>query len=149
MAASVKTLESYGFLACRPKRANTCRVPVVRAAVVLAALFVSSSAIAAPPPSEPRLGWPADGRLDGVYAHIGMIGQPWFPHFLDRIAAAGMNAVVVDGKDYSGWITYPSTIPLAGETHAASHAVLGSLPRLVHAAHERGVRVVLRLASAA
>ena len=146
MAASVKTLESYGFLACRPKRANTCRVPVVRAAVVLAALFVSSSAIAAPPPSEPRLGWPADGRLDGVYAHIGMIGQPWFPHFLDRIAAAGMNAVVVDGKDYSGWITYPSTIPLAGETHAASHAVLGSLPRLVHAAHERGVRVVLRLA---
>jgi len=121
-------------------------VPGVRAAIVFAALCLTSSAIAEPPPPEPRLGWPENSRLDGVYAHIGMIGQPWFPHFLDRIAAAGMNAVVVDGKDYSGWLTYPSAIPLAGETHAASHAVVRSLPGLVHAAHERGIRFLMRLA---
>jgi hypothetical protein len=117
-----------------------------RAAVLLTALCATSPALAESPSSEPRLGWPDDGRLDGVYAHIGMIGQPWFPQFLDRIAAAGMNAVVVDGKDYSGWLTYPSKIQLAGETRAASHAVLRSLPALVHAAHERGVRVLLRVA---
>jgi len=115
------------------------------AALVLAAVCLTGPALAASPPSEPRLGWPEDGRLDGVYANIGMIGQPWFPRFLDRIAAAGMNAVVVDGKDYSGWLTYPSVVPLATETGAASHAVLGSLPGLVHAAHERGIRVLLRL----
>jgi hypothetical protein len=56
-----------------------------------------------------------------------------------------MNAVVVDGKDYSGWLTYPSAIPLATETHAQSHAVLHSLRDLVHAAHARGVRVLLRV----
>ncbi len=99
----------------------------------------------APAPEEPRLGWPADGRIAGPYATIGMIGAPWFRSFLDRIAQSGMNAVVVDGKDYSGWITYPSTIPLASETRAQSHAVLKSLPDLVHAAHARGVRVLLRV----
>ena len=101
--------------------------------------------MAAPPPTEPRLGWPDDGQLNGVYAQIGMIGQPWFPKFLDHIAASGMNAVVVDGKDYSGWLTYPSAIPLAAETHSASHAVLKSLTELVHAAHERKVRVLMRV----
>jgi len=105
----------------------------------------TSTVAAAEPPSEPRLGWPEDVSLTGVYAQIGMIGQPWFPRFLDRIAAAGMNAVVVDGKDYSGWLTYPSEIPLAGDVHASSHAVLKSLPGLVHAAHQRGVRVLLRV----
>ncbi len=95
---------------------------------------------------EPRLGWPADGRLAGLYATTGMIGAPWFGKFLDRIAHNGMNAVVVDAKDYSGWITYPSTIPLATETHAQAHAVLRSLTDLVHAAHARGVRVLLRVA---
>jgi hypothetical protein len=54
--------------------------------------------------------------------------------------------VVLDGKDYSGWLTYPSAIPLAAETHAASHAVVHSLPALVHEAHEKGVRVVMRIA---
>jgi hypothetical protein len=94
---------------------------------------------------EPRLGWPADGRLAGLYATVGMIGTPGFNGLLDRIARSGMNAVVVDGKDYSGWLTYPSTIPLAAEVHAQSHAVLRSLPDLVHAAHARGVRVLLRV----
>jgi hypothetical protein len=99
-----------------------------------------------PADSEPRLGWPEDGQITGVYAHIGMIGTPGFSKFLQQIATNGMNAVVVDGKDYSGWLTYPSSIPLAVETHAASHAVLKSLQRLVHDAHQRGVRVLLRVA---
>jgi hypothetical protein len=120
--------------------------PRAIAALGLAVCCVTVPAAAAPPPAEPRLGWPDDGRIAGVYAQIGMIGQPWFPKFLGRIAAAGMNAVVVDGKDYSGWLTYPSDISLAVETKSASHAVLRSLTALVHSAHERGVRVILRLA---
>jgi hypothetical protein len=115
------------------------------AALALAASCVTFPAAAARPLAEPRLGWPENGRIHGVYAQIGMIGQPWFPKFLERIAAAGMNAVVLDAKDYSGWLTYPSDIPLAAETRSASHAVLRSLTALVHAAHERGVRVLLRI----
>jgi hypothetical protein len=116
-----------------------------RSGVALAALCVTASAWAGAPPAEPRLGWPDDGQIAGLYAQIGMIGQPWFPKFLDRMAAAGMNAVVVDGKDYSGWLTYPSGIALSAETGSASHAVLKSLPQFVRAAHERGVRVLMRV----
>src|SRR5215472_17304016 len=107
--------------------------PRAIAAFGLAASCVTVPADAARPPAEPLLGWPDDGRIAGVYAQIGMIGQPWFPKFLGRIAAAGMNAVVVDAKDYSGWLTYPSDISLAMETRSASHAVLHSLTALVHA----------------
>jgi hypothetical protein len=124
-------------------------VPPIRSALATLALAstaaVANPATAATPSAEPRLGWPDDGTIDGVYAQIGMIGQPWFPKFLDHLAAAGMNAVVVDGKDYSGWLTYPSEIPLAEETRSASHAVLKSLTALVHEAHERGIRVLLRV----
>ncbi len=119
---------------------------MVRTAIVMAALAAASLSFAdAAPAAEPRLGWPEGGQLSGVYAHIGMIGQPWFPGFLRRVAANGMNAVVIDGKDYSGWLTYPSSIPLASETHASSHAVLRSLGDLVHTAHGLGVRVLLRV----
>jgi hypothetical protein len=96
--------------------------------------------------TEARLGWPEDQPITGVYAPIGMIGAPSFPKFLERIATNGMNAVVVDGKDYSGWLTYPSAIPLAVEARSDSHAVVKSLQRLVHDAHQRGVRVLLRIA---
>jgi hypothetical protein len=96
-------------------------------------------------PATPRLGWPDDKQLTGIYANIGMMGAKWFPGFLGRLAKNGMNAVVVDGKDYEGWVTYPSAIPLAAETHATSHAVVKSLPALVRAAHDVGIRVLLRV----
>jgi hypothetical protein len=95
---------------------------------------------------ETRLGWPADKELKGVYAHVGMLGSSAFPRLLDRIAKSGMNAVVVDAKDYSGWLTYPSSIPIAAQTRASSHAVVSSLPELVHSAHQLGIRVLLRVA---
>jgi hypothetical protein len=96
-------------------------------------------------PDEPRLGWPEDEDLAGIYATIDMVAAPTFRKLLAQIAANGMNAVVVDGKDYQGWLTYPSSIPLATAIHA-SHKVVQSLPDLVHDAHQRGLRVLLRVA---
>ncbi len=74
-----------------------------------------------------------------------MVAGPTFRKLLAQIAANGMNAVVVDGKDYQGWLTYPSSIPLATSTHAG-HKVVQSLPDLVRDAHQRGLRVLLRIA---
>jgi hypothetical protein len=99
----------------------------------------------APDPAPGRLGWPEDKVLSGIYVNIGMMGAPWFPRFLGRLAKNGMNAVVVDAKDYDGWITYPSTIPLVTETRASSHSVVKSLPAIVRAAHDVGIRVLLRV----
>jgi hypothetical protein len=105
----------------------------------------SASAAPSPPDAEPRLGWPADGQISGVYASIDMLGARSFLPFLDRLVKNGMNAVVFDGKDYSGWLTYPSAIPLAAEVRSSRHAVLESLEHMVHEAHQRDVRVLLRV----
>jgi len=95
--------------------------------------------------AEQRLGWPEDRDLAGIYATIDMVAAPTFHKLLAQVAANGMNAVVVDGKDYQGWLTYPSSIPLAAAIHA-SHKVVPSLPGLVRDAHGRGLRVLLRVA---
>jgi hypothetical protein len=145
LATSPPAPRPANVAALTPVPAAPSPVPAVSPAPEAAVAPASPPSSAAPAPAEPRLGWPDDGRIDGLYAQIGMIGQPWFPKFLDHVAAAGMNAVVFDGKDYSGWLTYPSSIPLAAETRSASHAVLKSLSALVHVAHERGIRVLLRV----
>ncbi|HTQ42356.1 MAG TPA: putative glycoside hydrolase [Polyangiaceae bacterium] len=115
---------------------------VVRA-LALCAGFTLCSAVAHA--DEPRLGWPEDKQISGVYAHIGMLNQPSFPGFLDRIAKNGMNAVVIDGKDYQGWVTYPSAVPLVADTKAA-HVLIKDLEAMVHEAHARDVRVIMRIA---
>jgi hypothetical protein len=116
----------------------------VRAVALLTGLTMASLTTVAHA-QEPRLGWPEDKQMSGVYAPIEMVWKPWFPSFLDRVAKNGMNAIVLDGKDYSGWVTYPSSVPLVAETKASSHAVMKDLEAMVHAAHERNVRVVMRI----
>jgi hypothetical protein len=114
----------------------------VRALALCAGLTLCSAVAHA---DEPRLGWPEDKQISGVYAHIGMLNQPSFPGFLDRIAKNGMNAVIIDGKDYQGWVTYPSAVPLVADTKAA-HVLIKNLEAMVHEAHARDVRVIMRIA---
>jgi hypothetical protein len=114
----------------------------VRCLAVCAGLTLCSAVAHA---DEPRLGWPEDKQISGVYAHIGMLNQPSFPGFLKRIAQNGMNAVVLDGKDYQGWVTYPSAVPLVADTKA-SHVLIKNLEAMVHEAHSRDVRVIMRIA---
>lgn len=119
----------------------------VRAMALLAGLSMASLTTLASVAhaQEPRLGWPEDKQMSGVYAPIEMVWKPSFPGFLDRVAKNGMNAIVLDGKDYSGWITYPSAVPLVAETKA-SHPVMKDLEAMVHAMHSRDLRVVMRVA---
>lgn len=96
---------------------------------------------------EARLGWPKDdgGALRGIYANATMAGHPSFPVMLDKMAARGMNALVLDVKDVTGFFTYPSKIPLALAVNANKHATIASLERVVRFSHARGIRVVARV----
>ena len=99
--------------------------------------------------AEPRLGWPTDGDIAGVYANIEYIGAPAFASSSASSPPTqhGRPSPISTRKDYQGWLTYPSAIALAAETHA-THKVLASLPALVHEAHQRGIRVLLRVSRA-
>ncbi|WP_394826663.1 putative glycoside hydrolase [Pendulispora albinea] len=90
-----------------------------------------------------RLGWPEDKALRGIFLVGAMAAKPWI-ETLDRLVAHGMNAVVLDGKDYMGPVTYPSKVPVAIETGATKKAPIADLARAIRFAHARGVRVIMR-----
>jgi len=92
-----------------------------------------------------RLGWPKDEGLTGIYANSTIAGQPSFPSTLDKMAARGMNALVIDAKDVTGYFTYPSKIPLAIAVKANKHTTVTSFERVVRFAHARGIRVISRV----
>jgi len=94
-------------------------------------------------PKEERLGWPEDKALRGVFVTGPYAGIRWVDT-LDKLSERGLNAVVLDGKDYEGYINYPSKVKLVLETNAI-HPHIPDLARAIRFAHWRGVRVILRI----
>jgi hypothetical protein len=96
-------------------------------------------------PAETRLGWPDDKVLKGVHVRASVAAKKGFLHLLDQMAARDMNLVVLDVKDADGRITYPSTVPLALETGAVKNPPIRNLARTIAFAHDRGIRVAMRI----
>jgi hypothetical protein len=94
---------------------------------------------------EERLGWPEDKSLRGVYVRGSTAATPLFMGLLERMAARGMNLIVLDAKDYDGLVTYRSQIPLVLESGAAKDAPIRDMARTVRFAHEKGIRVAMRV----
>jgi hypothetical protein len=95
-------------------------------------------------PEEDRLGWPEDRALRGVFITGPYAAIAW-EKTLDALAARGMNAVVLDGKDYVGTVNYPSKAKIAVETGAAKDAMIPDFARAIRFAHARGIRVIDRI----
>jgi hypothetical protein len=104
--------------------------------------------VSAPLPDDPtagRLGWPDDRALRGVFITGAYAAIRWVDT-LDKLAARGLNAVVLDGKDYQGPVNYPSKVPVAVETKAYVLPNIPDLARAIRFAHDRGIRVIMRIA---
>lgn len=95
-------------------------------------------------PKDDRLGWPEDKILRGVFV-TGAYAQIKWVEILDKVAARGMNAVVLDAKDYMGGVNYPTKAKIALETGAGAHAPIPDLARAIRFAHARGIRVITRI----
>lgn len=92
-----------------------------------------------------RIGLPKDGVVKGLYVRGSTAGSHNFPSFLDKVVSHGMNAIVLDVKDYDGLLTYESKVPLAVEVGATKDPPIRSYQRAVRFAHERGIRVIARV----
>ncbi len=95
-------------------------------------------------PSDDRLAWPPDRALKGVFISGAFAGQFW-PETLEKLASRGLNAVVLDAKDYMGPVNYPTKVNLAIETGAAKDAPIPDFSRAIRFAHARGIRVIARI----
>jgi hypothetical protein len=95
-------------------------------------------------PKDERLGWPEDRALRGIFITGPYAGIKWVDS-LDKLAERGLNAVVVDQKDYEGYINYPSKVKVAVETEAMRQIHIPDLARAIRFAHWRGIRVITRI----
>lgn len=95
-------------------------------------------------PREEKLGLPEDKALRALFMTGPFIAQKWVES-LDKMAARGINAVILDAKDYQGPVTYPTKAKIAVEIGAASKPSIPNLARAIRFAHWRGIRVSLRI----
>jgi hypothetical protein len=95
-------------------------------------------------PSEERLGLPPDRALRALFMTGPFTAQKW-TESLDKMAARGFNAVILDAKDYQGPVTYPSKAKIALEIGAVAKPPIPNLARAIRFAHWRGIRVSLRI----
>jgi hypothetical protein len=102
--------------------------------------------IAAPlrSPDEDRKAWPSDRALKGIYLTGGTAGTSW-PEFVERARAHGLNAIVVDAKDYGGAVTYPTQVELARASGAGRTPPIPDFSRAIRFAHQRDVSVIVRV----
>jgi hypothetical protein len=104
-------------------------------------------------PDEDRLGWPEDKALRGIFITGSNAGVEW-PKTLDHMSKRlpSMNAIVLDGKDYQGPITYPTKVKVALDAEASTapwakkEPPIADLKRAIRFAHAKGIRVIMRIA---
>ncbi len=97
-----------------------------------------------PTPQKERLPPPPDRALRGVFIS-GIYAAGYWPETLEKLAARGLNAVVLDAKDYMGTVNYPTHVKLAVETNAAKDAPIPDFYRAIRFAHARGISVIARI----
>lgn len=95
-------------------------------------------------PRDERLGWPEDKALRGVFVTGSYASVKW-PDTLDKLAERGLNAVVLDVKDYDGYVNFPSKAKIAVESGAIREKNIPDLARAIRFAHWRGIRVIARI----
>lgn len=95
-------------------------------------------------PKDEKLGWPDDKILRGVFVTGSYASIKW-SDTVDKVAEHGLNAIVLDGKDYEGYVNYPSKAKIAVESGAIREKNIPDLARAIRYAHWHGVRIIVRI----
>ena len=96
-------------------------------------------------PKDERLGWPeGDPALKGVFV-TGTYANIKWAEIVNQVADHGLNAIVLDSKDYDGYVNYPSKAKIAIESGALRATNIPDLARAIRYAHWHGVRIISRV----
>jgi len=84
-------------------------------------------------------------RAKGIYINRYSMACNKMRRLVDRLIGCGGNTVILDGKDMTGKLSYPSRIGLVKEIGADSGAVINNPVKLFHYLHKKGLHVSVRL----
>jgi hypothetical protein len=85
-----------------------------------------------------------DFQAKGIYINRYSMACNKMRRLVDTLIACGGNTVILDGKDMTGKLSYPSRIDLVKEIGADSGAVINNPAKLFHYLHEKGLHVSVR-----
>jgi hypothetical protein len=86
-----------------------------------------------------------DFEAKGIYLNRYTMASKRMKRLIAELAAVGGNTVILDGKDMSGKLSYPSRVALAEKIGANTQPVTRDLAKLIHYLHERSIHVGVRL----
>ncbi len=86
-----------------------------------------------------------DFEARGIYVNRFSMGCRKMNRLIDRLIALGGNTVILDGKDMSGKLSFPSRVTLARDIDASASSIIADPAKLFHDLHQKGLHVVIRL----
>ena len=87
---------------------------------------------------------PKDFEARGIYINRYSMGSKKINRLVNEAINSGCNTVILDVKDMSGLLSYPSKVILAGEIGSNRSPAVSDLSKMIHLLHEKGLHVVVR-----
>lgn len=86
-----------------------------------------------------------DFEARGIYINRFSMACQKMTRLLDILIGSGGNTVILDGKDMTGRLSYPSRVALANEIGADASPVINDPAKLFHYLHQKGLHVSVRV----
>ncbi len=86
-----------------------------------------------------------DFEAKGIYVNRYSMGCRKMRRLLDKLITFGGNTVILDVKDMTGRLSYPSKVTLAKEIGAIDSPIIRDPVKLFHYLHKKGLHVAVRL----
>jgi len=97
------------------------------------------------PSDEPTTARPVKEPIRGIYATAWVSGSGRMSELIQFVKDhPKINAIVIDVKDDTGYISYPSSVPLAQQINSSSKRI-ANLPQLVRELNDAGIYTIARI----
>ncbi|OCT13204.1 hypothetical protein A8709_20125 [Paenibacillus pectinilyticus] len=88
---------------------------------------------------------PAKPVVKGIYVSAWSSVGNKFEQLIDLVERTDLNAMVIDVKNDSGQVTYPSNVPMVNEIGANSHVIIHDLKAKLQRLKEKNIYTIARL----
>ncbi|NEW08934.1 putative glycoside hydrolase [Paenibacillus sp. SYP-B3998] len=88
---------------------------------------------------------PQKQLVKGIYVSAWSAVGKKFEQLIQLVEQTDLNAMVIDVKNDSGQVTYPSVVPLVNEIGANSHTIIGDIKSKLQRLKQNGIYTIARI----